>query len=402
MSLVDRINATCNDRTVKDYMKEYHDKETSLPDWQRLDKWCPEYKQSLIRSILEGKDIPKLYTYRDYVDKKKYILDGGHRTRCISEFMNNKFSVMLKDKNWYQWEESPQVKPKRSATKTNKTLVLPESLKDEFLETFIQVSTYKDIRESDARQIFNDLNHQRPMTPAEVINSWSSLLVDGLRSLNEQKYDGSDLSYVHKISSMIKNAPTDNHEFMKWMTSMFSIYYNRKIGKSDYYCEPSSAETFIKMNGSLNKKGEATLNTQFNREDMDVMWPGFMNSLTSFTQLLEGLRELDGLSRWKPLLGEAYSIFQWVDRKDSHKLSDISGFLSKIESYRTDSSSLLRIIANGDKCVKTLLDKARGDLDKLKEDLDPNVIEWCGTTQNNPCGGGGMKKRKEFLSQASA
>ena len=78
-----------------------------LDPWQRLDGWNQDYKTSFIKSILQGNDIPKImqYTLKEDSTQKQRILDGGHRTRCISEYINGDFGIKIN--NHHYWWEIP-------------------------------------------------------------------------------------------------------------------------------------------------------------------------------------------------------------------------------------------------------------------------------------------------------
>jgi hypothetical protein len=343
---------------------------------------------------LNGKDIPKLYLYSKPETGEKFILDGGHRTRCIAEFMGTAFSVLLNDGNWYQWEMPDQ---KKRTNARGQTLQLPDALKEAFLEFNVNIVTYRDMEEQTAREIFNELNHRRPMTPSEVINSWSSALVDKLRELNTLEFMDTGVSYVDKLSSLIKNAKKDNHEFMKWLTSMFSVIREQNASSSVYYCEPRDALRFIQMDGSPNNKGEATFNIQFSSEELEPLWNIFMESLDAFIKFLEDLKNDEHLNKWNPLLGEAYSIFQFIYMNQYESLAKLNNFIKNFNDYRIQSRDSIKILQHGDNHSRDRLQKAREALDTINEEVGENVLDWCGTTQNNPCGTSNMGKRKIIL-----
>ena len=83
---------------LKEYIKQYKSKEEDyinmykLAKWQRKNRWPLDFKMNLIISILEGADISKITVGIDY-DEKSVIIDGGHRTRTMTEFMDNEWSI---------------------------------------------------------------------------------------------------------------------------------------------------------------------------------------------------------------------------------------------------------------------------------------------------------------------
>ena len=79
------------------YIPQLSTKKFCFPEWQREDCWKDNYKKELISSIFKGIDLPKIYL-GDISDKDTvYIIDGGHRSRAISEFMKNEFSIVIDD-----------------------------------------------------------------------------------------------------------------------------------------------------------------------------------------------------------------------------------------------------------------------------------------------------------------
>ena len=89
----------------------------SFPPWQREDCWTKRYKQELILAILTGIDIPKIYTADIKEIKETYIIDGGHRSRAISQFMNNEFSLKIDSIDvYYNIEFEKDTRNKRKLT----------------------------------------------------------------------------------------------------------------------------------------------------------------------------------------------------------------------------------------------------------------------------------------------
>ena len=119
MELLNAYNTVSSDVRIKDYDKSCRDGGKKYPDWQRFDGWTPQYKREFVKAVLEGKDIPKIYTYEDPEDTdKEYILDGGHRSRAISEYIDGEFAISLKG-DWYSFkvlEAGREPKKRKNAT----------------------------------------------------------------------------------------------------------------------------------------------------------------------------------------------------------------------------------------------------------------------------------------------
>ena len=74
-------------RDIEWYNDKYNSNRYSLSKWQRDDCWPPEFKKYLILSIINGIDIPKIYIGQIIDTDIETIMDGGHRTRTINEFI---------------------------------------------------------------------------------------------------------------------------------------------------------------------------------------------------------------------------------------------------------------------------------------------------------------------------
>ena len=109
MNLLRMQDVTNVPTKIKYYVPEFIDGQIVLDDWQRLDGWdnikgCgpKEYKMCFIKAVIYKFDIPKIYLYKlSSTDVISHIIDGGHRTRAIAEFMAGKFGVKLSDGNYY-------------------------------------------------------------------------------------------------------------------------------------------------------------------------------------------------------------------------------------------------------------------------------------------------------------
>ena len=82
-------------RDIEWFNLQFESNRYSLSPWQRDDCWSPEYQKTLIKSILLGIDIPKIYIGQIANTDTETIMDGGHRTRSINRFMNNDFSINI-------------------------------------------------------------------------------------------------------------------------------------------------------------------------------------------------------------------------------------------------------------------------------------------------------------------
>ena len=394
MSLFTIYNAKTSQYTIAEYMDRYGKEEFGFPKWQRYDKWTLSFKTALILSILQNKGIPKIFTYQNKdAENKEYILDGGHRTRAIYGFMNNQFSIQLCDGNRYMWKlNETQSKTRKDNVNKNKSLELPSHIKEIFLKRKLELTTYHDISEADARVIFNELNNQRPMTSCEVINAWSSELVDNIRLLAETPYRN-ELSYVHYMKRLIKGMKVDHHEYMKTVVGMFSMIERSKNSSGDifHYCEPKNALTYIQASNDEN------LNTQFSGEEMRVLWTNFMNTFEKFCQFIETLRTYMGDMNYQPLSGEANTMFYLCYKtEDDININIIGDFIMNAYSYKKQMDQLNRKEKKSTSQIKLQVAQKRCQLD---EETSIHIKEWNDTTQNNSNGYINLRKRESILKE---
>jgi len=194
----------------------YTNGEISFPSWQRDDKWSMEFKKSLIVSILKKRMVPMLYFAR--LAGAELILDGGHRTRAICEFMDNKFSVSVTDPNGVNTECFYS----KSGENT-----LGDRVKSYFDSYPLPVYRYTDIDEDEAREIFNELQHFRSMTVSECCNAHSSHLIDYMRKLKDVSLVmGHHTKTVYETLEAGSNAfhHPKCHEYILTLLQLFSFF----------------------------------------------------------------------------------------------------------------------------------------------------------------------------------
>lgn len=199
---------------IEIYIQQLRNDKFTFPKWQREDCWNQTYKEQLILSILRGIDLPKIYLGEikdtDYV----YIIDGGHRSRAIDEFMRNEFSITLNSMNIYY--------DKKFEKDTRNKGILTKQQKKELDNYHLDIIKYPEISENDCRDIFNKLQNSKPMSIEDVINSWQSPLVDYIRDVLDLIINGNKL-YNHFVSLKI-NRPVKTlvmSQLLGWYTILF-------------------------------------------------------------------------------------------------------------------------------------------------------------------------------------
>lgn len=79
------------------------------PAYQTGVRWKNAQKASLIDSLIQGLDLPKLYfrATQSGDDEKYEVVDGQQRLRAISEFINNKFKLTSGDNKGKTFDQLP-------------------------------------------------------------------------------------------------------------------------------------------------------------------------------------------------------------------------------------------------------------------------------------------------------
>jgi len=197
--------------TISDLNKQFNSKEITFPIWQREENWPIKYKQDLISSILNKRMIPMLFFA--VLDDRTYILDGGHRTRAINSFMDNKYSIVLQ-------RESNLFTVFYNKDNCN---ILTEDEKRFFDNYPLPIYKYNNITEDESRDIFNDLQHFRSMSNAEICNSYASHLVEYLRNLNNLNVNNFTIYEILEFKNNSFQLPKC-HNYLLVLIQLFSYY----------------------------------------------------------------------------------------------------------------------------------------------------------------------------------
>lgn len=365
-----------------------------LDPWQRLDGWNLEYKESFIKSVLHGNDIPKImqYTLKGDLTQKQRILDGGHRTRCISEYIKGEFGIKINE-HYYWWEIPRDKEDKVRKVSSGKNVKLPQKYKDEFMGYTLSVTTYKNLTDKEAREKFNELNHCNPMDTSEVINSHSSLLIDMLRKEWSQYIDSPGSDDCKKIMKIfhISKKDMESLKYMKIIVSLFSLIERKGNIDLFNYCQPSDALNYVR-----GEKGSP--DTNFEKGEFVTIWSNFTSAIekykTTILTMYENGFKLDNHS-------EALTYFQFINNEmgeiTEENIQTLCVFSKKCNLYRRESPQY----ENGLKNVENKsIEKVKGlqeSLNKLKDSVGPDVVKWITTFKNNGSGKRNLGTRSVIL-----
>ena len=207
------------DITISDYINNYiNNGRIEFPRWQRDDCWDDEYRTTLIESIMQKHDLPKIYLSKNTNTEHFYLLDGGHRTRTMGRYITNKFSICIDNENVY-YNSGP-------AQSTRNNRIMNNDEKNIFDNYLLTITIYDNLSETEARKIFNKLQNAKPMSMADIVNSHESPLVDYLRSLETFSIDGQHLCKYFDDYKKVLGKSGNSHmlyQLASWFTVCFPL-----------------------------------------------------------------------------------------------------------------------------------------------------------------------------------
>lgn len=353
----------------------------TFPKWQREDCWKTEFKKELIKSILNGMDLPKIYIGNitdnnpNDDDELRYIIDGGHRTRAITQFKDNLFSITIDGVDVFY--------DKTFNTSTRNTRSLTKGEKKAFDSYHLNVVVYDNISEHECRNIFNILQNAQPMSIDDVINSYQSDLVDFARQMVDTVINGKS---VRKYFEELKFIPKPEKssimtKLICWWTINFPMLTGTDVDKEE---EEVSLLYLTKGNNSNSPclqyvKG---CNEVISSEKK-------LNFRSLVTQIIQHCTTYD----LSPSDLNTF-IHAKVNHPTSFSMTKFNLFLTRVKEYET-----LRKVADSLQSNKSY-DEARNkyvEADQLNNRFNKDLYTWKYTTKhggNNPTG---MRKRYEIV-----
>ena len=340
--------------------------ELDFPEWQREDCWTEQYKRDLILSIINGVDLPKLYIGDIKDSSDKYIIDGGHRSRAVKQFSENKFGVIIDGKEIFYDKPS----------KTRNVGCLNETQKTSFDDYHLDIVVYKDITTNECRHIFNILQNAQPMSIYDVVNSYQSDLVDYARNLLSTIVDGYTISEYFEKFKFIKKP--DKTKIMTKLICWFSILFPVIKGNDDV-----AEEVSLKYLTEGNNKNSPCLtyvknkNDEIDEDDQD--------------KFIKTLQFIFRISETKHVMPTDLNTL--IHAKVNHsnfsidKFNDFTKQVSIYENLKKQAESL-----HSDKKYEesAVINKQADD---LNESYNKELYIWFNSRKhggNNPCG---MRKR---------
>jgi len=330
---------------------------------------------------MKGIDLPKIYLGDIVGTDDVYIIDGGHRSRAIMEYMANMFSIPLIDGSQTYYN-------KKFEKLTRGKSILTKEQKKQFDGYHVDIVEYFDINEEKCRDIFNKLQNAKPMSIEDVINSWQSDLVDYLRDTVNTLVNGTEIS-THFVNLHIIPKP-HRTSIMSQLLSWYTILFPNMSNVVDIEdIEVISLKYLTK--GNSNSSPSLEYIRMNNDEITDEMKTKFINLVT-------------------------YIISYYQTKKDQHKdkipTSDMNTLIHSIINFTNFNVKKYETLLSKVKEYDILKKKAADNLknkkydegklddqsaDELNESYDSDLEPWFKSRNSGGNNPSGMTKRMNIM-----
>jgi hypothetical protein len=367
--------------SIQSHVANFKCSRLSMPAWQRNGQkiWQGEYKSDLIESIMYGIDIPKIYLgvlHSEGPRGKPLIIDGGHRTRCLTAFMANIFPWEYKKEKIFYSEIT--------GNETRSSRVMTYEERGYFDNYQLTLVTYTDITEKQARTIFNRLQNAAPMAMADVVNSFESDLVEYLRDeMRPWLLDGRD-DYKHHKGLPLKAPETneDLYQMLSWMTIVHPEHN-----------EHSLEENAMK-NIEMGKSREGNLCFKYLRDfdESSLTEPiknRFKRSVVSVINFLKTNPKLNNL-------GDMATFIYSTLYTPNFSTDQFVAFLNAVSSYKSLESESKKRFKQGQ---TTLAQQKKNERDTLNATYDGNLEKWIKSKAQNGMRDVNMRIRNNIVNE---
>jgi len=246
MSIFDNsISTFSSDKDIKTLVREFTTGFISMPAVQRRpqnldletknlvksdsrdnDGWSLDFKEAFIYSIIKGVDIPSI-TLREEDDGRSKLYDGGHRCRCLTQFMRNCFGVQINN-TYYMYKEPLEESDARIVLKRSldecvdcqeitTCSVFSDSERRKFDKKTIRVISYSNCGESTMIDIYNKLNNQASLSSGEKIFAGPHKVHEFLRGIR--------LDYLTRFHQSIEMRSLHRYPDMNLSGGLFNLLF---------------------------------------------------------------------------------------------------------------------------------------------------------------------------------
>jgi len=369
--------------TVSDYLRSFREGQYDLPPWQREDCWDDEYRKELIKSILEGTDLPKLYM-ADIIDNESdgiSLLDGGHRTRALNGYNNNEYSIPINGKNvYYNVSDGAPLSE-----------ILSEDDKKYLDDSKLSITRYDEITTKDARKLFNRLQNAVPMSIADVINSRESPLVDWLRDFKKNGIINDKMveHYFNNKTDTGKSLPNaNNNEDLYQLLSWFTIINPM----------PEDNEEIVIIATRYLEKGKtkSAMPLKYLKkfdETYDNVSEGFK---TNFIDMITLFLRYLSTKRTKVSMADLNTIIHSMCHIENVDIDRIDHFQNQLSSYNTKKSIAKKHESNHNYDLSKSLNI---EADNLNNMYNGNLLEWIKSRTDGGSSERKMRVRLEMIKE---
>ena len=369
--------------TVSNFLRSFREGQYDLPPWQREDCWDDEYRKELIKSILEGTDLPKLYM-ADIIDNESdgiSLLDGGHRTRALNGYNNNEYSIPINGKNvYYNVSDGAPLSE-----------ILSEDDKKYLDDSKLSITRYDRITTKDARKLFNRLQNAVPMSIADVINSRESPLVDWLRDFKKNGIINGKMveHYFNNKTDTGKSLPNaNNNEDMYQLLSWFTIINPM----------PEDNEEIVIIATRYLEKGKtkSAMPLKYLKkfdETYDNVSEGFK---TNFIDMITLFLRYLSTKRTKVSMADLNTIIHSMCHIENVDIDRIDHFQNQLSSYNTKKSIAKKHELNHNYDLSKSLNI---EADNLNNMYNGNLLEWIKSRTDGGSSERKMRVRLEMIKE---
>lgn len=358
---------------VSDYIQGYtSDPQVyKLPIWQREDCWEDGYREELIESIMMGIDLPKIYI-GNIIDYGKVIIDGGHRTRAISSYINNNFSININGVRVFY------SKKRRDGNREKISRIMNEEEKETLDNYKLSICLYDPIEESMARNIFNKLQNTVPMSVADCVNSFESPIIDFLRGILDYKIGGIEVrQHFKEIKSLPKPENSEDlYQLLSFATICWPFVSNNNKEEAMKWIEKGTTKRSVCYN-YLRKFDNK--NPEGITDQMDAQYINFL------TSIIEHLKDKPSMPT-ADMNTLAHSLM-WVN---NFSIDKFWAFTDEVKIYNSTKVNSSKQFTSGQHDAGIELQNTAKDKDNS---YDNKLSEWISSRTSGGSSEAGMKKR---------
>ena len=213
--------------------------------YQRRNTWTLTDKSSFLISFFNGVRPPPIVINERPSDTdeeidKKYIIDGGHRTRAIQDFVSGKIAIIKASTLIFYKESGYEIYSTKKEFKKYKVSYLTHREQRQFDRIEINLQVYKNLTADQEHEIFTYLNQQKPLTKGQQIIAVDNNISRQLSAFCENH---------EQIATQLVGSKYGTNEQSKLLETIAAIYTAYWLGIGGYESSFDTAK-IIQQNNS--------------------------------------------------------------------------------------------------------------------------------------------------------